>query len=124
MKLGTQTGSLTNWIMSAGSMIEVEVGMGATILCWTDRHAATVIAWDGKTLTVQTDKCERTDSNGMSDAQQYRYARNVAGEVYRFRRRRNGQWCEVSKSEVSGRFVFQSRGLSLGERCEFHDFSF
>lgn len=38
-----------------------EIGMGATEICWTDRHAYTVIAMSPskKTVTVQRDRVKR-----------------------------------------------------------------
>jgi hypothetical protein len=43
MKLGTHTGSLTNHIYSRAVPITPEVGMGCTLLSWSDRHPATII---------------------------------------------------------------------------------
>lgn len=39
MKLGKDTGSLTNWLMANPNYKEPKVGMGVTELMWTDRHA-------------------------------------------------------------------------------------
>mgnify|MGYP001576962564 CR=1 FL=1 len=41
LRAGTQTGSLINHLMSGSKGAEPEVGMGATILGWSDRHPAT-----------------------------------------------------------------------------------
>lgn len=125
MQLGTQTASLMNHIMSRSNCApEPEVGMGATILGWTDRHAATVISWDGKILRVQRDKATRTDTLGMTDAQEYEYERDPEGCVYDYKRDRSGKWREVAKND-RGRFVFiDAAGLILGKRDEHFDFSF
>jgi len=126
MRLGSQTGSLINHVMSSGSVADegVTVGMGATVLHWTDRDGATVIGWDGKTVTVQEDTATRVDGNGMSDAQRYEYAPCPAGPVYRFRRNRRGYWCQVVRGD-SGRWrMVKGLGLSLGSRQSHYDFSF
>lgn len=125
LKLGQQTASVTNWAMSGhAGQPAPEVGMGATILHWTDRTACTVVAFDGKTLTVQEDSATRTDGNGMSDAQSYAYERNPAGATREYRQDRRGQWRPIGTSE-RGRVVFTGGpNLRLGDRSQYHDFGF
>lgn len=126
MKLGTETGSLVNSIMTNGrTSIEPEIGMGATVAMWSDRRACTVIAWNGETLTVQEDTSIRTDNNGMSDAQSYRYEKNELGARHHFRRDKHGKWQELSTSQT-GRLVMVKggHGLILNARMTFHDYSF
>lgn len=74
MKLGKQTGSFFNWMMSKNQSIPV-VGAGATILLWTDRHAYEVIEVDEKkkSCVIQRYAPRRTDDFGMSDSQAYEY---------------------------------------------------
>jgi primosomal protein N' len=45
MKLGAQTASLTNHLQSRATIGQPEptVGMGATLLGWTDRYAGTIV---------------------------------------------------------------------------------
>lgn len=43
MKLGRETGSLINHLLSHSKEPAPAVGMGATILGWSDRHPATVV---------------------------------------------------------------------------------
>ena len=136
MKLGTQTASMTNHIMSRAVIGQPEptVGMGATILCWTDRHAATIVevffAGKGKSgphlyVKVQEDKATRTDQNGMSEMQRYEYAPNPQGRIYTFRREKNGAWTPVVFSEKAKRWCkVEGEGLRIGERAKYHDFSF
>lgn len=59
------------------------VGMGATHVMHSDRHAYTVIAVSptGKRCIVQRDKAIRTDQNGMSDAQSYRFEADPQGAL-------------------------------------------
>ena len=112
MKLGTETGSLTNHLLS-GTKGEPKpkVGMGATILGWTDRHAATIIRVTPTQVHVQKDRAIRLDSNGMSESQQYRYERDTDALVLVFRKTKKG-W--------KGHSGF----LRVGDRNEYHDYSF
>lgn len=113
-------GSLINAISGSNPDLIPEVGMGATILYWTDRRAATVIAVSasGREITVQYDTAIRTDDNGMSDSQSYRYEPNPAGATRVFTKRKNGQW--IAKGEP----LKGGQRLGLGYRREYYDFSF
>lgn len=111
MKLGSETGSLINHVMAKESL-KPEIGMGATILCWTDRHAATIIKITPKSVTVQRDKATRTDKNGMSENQDYTYERNENGAIEIFRLTKRG-WRNKS-----------GEGLRIGTRREYYDYSF
>lgn len=115
LKAGTQTGSFFNHVYSGDIETVPQVGMGATILCWTDRHACTIIEVNktGKTIIVQEDRATRIDGNGMSDAQSYEYARDESGTTYTFRKFKRG-WKEVGGG----------KGLLIGHRRHYHDFSF
>jgi hypothetical protein len=127
MKLGTQTGSMTNHIYSRMviGQPEPEIGMGVTILSWTDRHAATIVHVGSKLVVVQEDKATRTDKNGMSECQEYTYERNPNGPRYTFRREKNGYWTEVCWNPETNRWrKTNGHGLRIGERNEYRDFSF
>jgi hypothetical protein len=71
MRLGKDTGSMMNWLMSAGSPAP-EVGKGMTELHWSDRTAYQVmeISKDGKRVTVRQCKSKRVDDLGMTDSGQ------------------------------------------------------
>lgn len=107
------TGSLINNILPDAE--KFDVGDGATVLHWTDRTACTVIAVSpsGKTITLQADHAYRTDTNGMSDAQKYRYERDLLGATYTARRNRRGEWK-----------VLRSGQRVVAGRRSYHDFSF
>ncbi len=129
MKLGTQTGSMTNHIYSRAVIGQPEpvVGMGATVLCWTDRHPATIVEVGkiGQCLMVkvQEDNARRADKNGFSEDQTYNYTPNPKAHVATYRFRRN-RWEEVHQNE-NGRWVkSDGNGLRIGEREKYHDFSF
>lgn len=115
-----QTGSLMNLLMSGPKGQPVpEVGMGATILGWTDRHACTIVEVSAskRSVKIQRDIATRTDDNGMSDSQSYSYEPDTEARVQEFTLRKNGAYVEKGAS------IRESR-LRLGERDEYYDFSF
>lgn len=113
MRLGTETASTNNWLLSGtkGAPIPT-VGMGATILMWTDRKACTIVKVTRTQVHVQEDIATRADSNGMSDAQDYTYAPNPAAPVLVYRLNKRGAY----KGPLGQ--------LRIGERCSYHDYSF
>lgn len=115
-----QTGSLVNLLMAQSGNPTPTVGMGATMLHWTDREAGTVVevSPNGKRLVVQEDTATRTDKNGMSDCQSYSYEPNPNGSKTAYTLRRNGRWVMEGESMRTG------RGLRLGTRDKHYDFSF
>lgn len=115
-------GSLNNMVMDA-SVIGAptpEVGMGATDLLWTDRHAGTItwVSPDGKRLRWRRDKAIRMDDHGMCDCQSYRYEPNPDAAEYEFTLRKNGRWVR------KGAPMRGSGSLGIGYRKEYYDFSF
>ena len=111
MKLGTETGSLMNHVMTGTNQPEPKVGDGATICMWSDRHAATIVKVTPCTVTVQEDKAIRTDNNGMSECQTYRYEADPDGALHVFRKTKNGWKCK-------------GVGLLIGTRRHYYDYSF
>ena len=109
-------GSLINRLTESSKQPEPRLGDGATILMYTDRKAGTIIeiSKSGRVITVQRDHAIRTDKNGMSDSQNYRYERDPEGSLYKFSLRKDGSWKEVKGTS----------GLWIGGRNEYHDFSF
>lgn len=125
MRLGTDTANLFNHLMAGSKQPEPEVGLGATVLAWTDRYAGTIIETEKRNgaivaFTVQEDIARRTDTNGMSESQNYEYVANPYGTRYRFRRvsrgKLKGAWRENGKSG--------GLGVLIGTRAKFHDYSF
>lgn len=107
-------GSVVNMVSAGDGKDErPTVGMGATELMWSDRHAYTVI-WvseSGKTVRVQSDHAKRVDSNGMSESQRYLFTPNPNGEIVTLRRGKRG-------------WVSKGRRFALGYRDEYYDYSF
>lgn len=114
MKLGAATGSLVNYVYSRAQTPEPAVGIGATILMWTDRRAATIVKVTRTQVHVQEDVSTRTDGNGMSESQAYSYAPDPDAPVRIFRRTKNGAY----------RAPHRGNGLLIGTRETYHDFSF
>jgi hypothetical protein len=115
---GIQTGSAMNHIYSRAADQVPVVGMGVTRLCWTDRHAYTLIEiLSEKKLRIQRDTVTRVDSNGMSDSQAYEYAPNPSGATCIITLRKNGRWCQEGQDSKSEAFM-------LGMRKEYYDFGF
>ena len=121
-------GSLTNRLMEGGRQPLPMIGDGATVCLWSDRHACTVIEVQfehkrGPWIVLQEDTARRTDANGMSDCQTYAYEPNPEGRKYFFTLAKDG-WRRVDP--YTGRLARKgdSLGLLLGQRHEYHDFSF
>ena len=74
MKPNSETGSFINMLMSSNNTLP-EVGKGATVLLYSDRHAYEVIevSDDKKRVVIQKYDTKRTDNNGISELQEYEY---------------------------------------------------
>lgn len=112
MKAGSETGSLINHLYSRGQEVVPMVGMGVTILCWTDRHAGTIVKMTPTQIHVQMDSVKRIDSNGMSESQEYKYSRDTYAAVTVFRKTNRGYRSKAGN------------GLLIGTREKYHDYSF
>ena len=131
LKAGTQTGSLVNHLYSRMTKGQPEpvVGMGATLLGWTDRHPATVVEVTKSKkgewiITVQEDNAQRTDNNGFSESQSYEYTANPDGHKSMFRYEDGKGWREVRKNPKGRLVLTGGGGVRIGEREKYHDFSF
>lgn len=131
MNLGTQTGSLINHLYSRGviGQPQATVGMGATILGFTDRHPATVVEvfsiGKATAIKVQYDDARRLDKNGISESQEYEFTPNPNAGVRVFKQESSGAWSSVYMNHETKRWnKSDSMGLRLGERDKYHDFTF
>lgn len=136
MKLGSQTGSVINHLQARGTIGQPKplVGMGATVLLWTDRHAATITnvtelsskRWEFE-IVVRDDHSQVIEGSTHDGSAVYAYTQNPDAWPQFFRSERDGgQWREVRMNE-KGRLVLCSgggRGLRIGEREEYRDPSF
>lgn len=76
MKLGTETGSLTNYLIGNSKDQTPIVGQGATELRWTDRQAYEVleVSEDGKSCIIQSCGEHRIDNGDyFTEDQEYSY---------------------------------------------------
>ena len=108
--------------------IDPQIGMGATVCGYSDRHACTIIGIDQPRgiVHLRQDKATRTDSYGMSDSQEYSYEADENGKLYSFKYfPKKNKWFEVEFNPKTNRFIKSgTMGLVLGERDEYYDFSF
>lgn len=128
MKLGTQTGSLVNHIMTNVKETQLpKVGDGATVYLWSDRKPYTVIEVDEekKIVTIQEDYSIRSDKNGMSEEQDYEFQRNPDGSIAYYKLTKNG-YVGIYKNKETGRWNKSStqRGVRFGFRDRYYDYSF
>jgi hypothetical protein len=134
MKLGSQTGSVMNHLAARGVIGQPSphIGMGATILHWTDRSPASIIAVikrkdDRIYLEVQEDNYKFISGSAQSESQEYEYSPNPNGSIRTFRQEPNGMWQEVVAGKRPGTFKKASGGgcgLRIGERERYYDPSF
>jgi hypothetical protein len=129
MRLGSQTNSVINHLLSRATVGQPvpTIGMGATLLGWTDRAPATIVGVFKATqmIRVQEDNYRRVDKNGMSECQTYEYSPNPEGYVHTFRRNKHGAWEEVAFNPATNRYKKTGgHGLRIGDREKYHDFSF
>lgn len=123
-------GSLQNRISENATLGQPEpvIGMGATLLHYSDRTPATVIGWCPRVglLKLRSDNYKRIDDNGMSESQEYEYSSNPKGATHEYRRnKKTGRWDAVRFNAETNRYnKFDGPGLRLGEREKYHDFSF
>ena len=131
MKLGTQTGSVINHLHSRAviGQPKPKLGMGCTILKWTDRDAATIfrVFQVGKAILVETrdDHARVIAGSGHDGSAEYEHKINVNGSTRHFRRADDGTWHSVHKNETTGRWVRSGGiGLRIGSRDTYRDPSF
>lgn len=144
MKLGTQTSSLVNHLYSRAVIGQPEpaVGMGVTLLKWSDRNAGTIVEVEtikGVVMIHVTEDDSRVISGSSFDGTaDYEFTPRPNGHRYTFRRNDDGTWQEVYRkvlewgddgnpSKVSPRWSKVSgggKGIRIGERETYRDPSF
>ena len=132
MNIGTQTGSVVNHLysrMTIGAPTP-SVGMGATRLSWTDRHAATVTkvaeltskVWAYEIHVVE-DKITVVSGSTHDGSAVFATTPNPEGyaDMYRMDRK-TGSWVRGYINGTTGRFKqFRNGGLILGMRDHYID---
>jgi hypothetical protein len=103
-------GSFQNHIFGNGkNEVVPQIGMGATQILWTDRHAYTIveISPSGKKIIVQRDKAHNTGGHGSND---WTYERDENGIKCAVTLRKNGKWIAKGESLKHGsRFILNWR---------------
>lgn len=108
-------GSVNNLLAGSNPDTVPVVGMGATLISWSDRYPYTIIqVITDRKIVVQEDNATRIDSNGVSESQNYEYSPNPDGQTYTLTKRKNGQW-KVSKDGTK---------FAIGYRSKYYDYSF
>jgi hypothetical protein len=123
LKLGTETGSLINHVLSSTHGPAPMVGEAATVLHWSDRNPATVVAYDAakQIVTLREDKATCTNF----EMQDYTYEASETGATYEFKREKNGSWVQVFFNRTTGRWIkSKGAGLIIGRREKYRDPSF
>jgi hypothetical protein len=132
MNIGTQTNSVVNHLysrMTIGAPAPV-VGMGATKLSWTDRHAATVTkvtklkskVWAYEIFVIE-DKPTVVSGSVHDGSAVYTFEPNPSGyaDMYRMDSK-TGKWVRGYINQQTGRFKQRrSGGLILGMRDHHFD---
>lgn len=97
--------------------MEIKEGIGCTVYYYSDSCAYTVIkVIDDKTAIIQRDKAIRTDNNGMSTSQVYRYEINTDGIIWKITKRKDGKWHLGT--------TLKGEEVILNRRDEYFDYSF
>lgn len=122
-----------NDILSRSTRNEPEptVGMGATIILYSDRHAATITMVEREKngtmrVVVQCDKATVIAGSSQDGSAEYAYEPNPRGIIEVFQRRpADARWSPVRFNETTRRWnKLGSHRLRLGEREEYRDPSF
>lgn len=149
LKFGIDTRNRDTSIMSSAGQPEPEIGMGATVLGWFDREAATVVnvvrCLDrrgrpiaqtaseksrqkrarprARFVTVQLDKSRRIDNNGKNGRQVWHHERDPRGRMITFVLTHTG-WKEIERIREDGKPELVDGGYSLrvGMRDHLYDY--
>lgn len=126
MKLGTQTVSIVNHLMSSNAPNMPAVGTGCTILFYSDRYPGTVFAiLKGDVVCIREDKAKMISGSQMSEEQEYEYEQDPNGREYKFKLK-DGQWREMYFDEYGSkkwRLCEKGRGngIHFGTRERYYD---
>lgn len=125
-------GSFQNRLMerSVIGQPEPEVGMGATTLHYSDRHACTIsevhyLGNDRYRIGVQRDEAKVIKGSCQDGSAEYQYTPRPEGYVSFFQQDKKGVWKAVRLNEATGRWKNAgTEGLRIGDRDEHYDPSF
>lgn len=131
MKYGTETNSLVNGLysrMTNGAPVP-EVGMGVTMLGWTDRNPGTIVAIEYfkngniKYITVANDAYKVVEGSVADGSAVYEITPNFYGAGNLYKPKKNGGYVSVYK-DYDGKMVAGSGSMIVGFREKYVDPSF
>lgn len=98
------------------TIVKPKVGMGVTECWYSDRKAGSIIevSPSSRRAKFQYDKAIRTDSNGMSREQEYRYEPDASGIIRTIFLATDGTW----------RVYGGGQTVLLNQRNAYHDYEF
>lgn len=105
-------GTLTNLLYSEDKASEPKIGDGAMLLCYSDRHAYTVVGVEEKYILVTRDIAERTDRNFEVGPQEYSYSQDPEAEI------------QTAVLKKDGNYYLGGQVIKVGYRNENYDYSF
>lgn len=112
-------GNLMNRIEEQVAPMVPEIGMGATILMFSDQYPATVVQIvSPKKIAIQEDTATRVDKNGPSEEQEWSFMPNLKAPVKYVTLRKTGVWMLEGTSLRGGTVV------RIGRRNKYYDFGF
>jgi hypothetical protein len=118
------TNSLVNGVMGGARQIEPEVGMGATVLHWTDRSPATIVAVHRNKsgavtgVSIQGDVATVIKGGEHNGSAEYTYAANPEAPITRYTVRQNGAFVREGSGAKNG------ERIAIGRRERYYDPSF
>lgn len=118
-------GSITNRVMERCAPPEkIEVGMGATVIMWSDRHAATIVevlkTAKGKIkgVVIQRDSYKVISGTTMDGSAEYEYTPDTDAYKSTYTLRKNGTFV-AEGDEMNG-----GQKILIGTREKYRDPSF
>jgi len=99
-------GSFFNYLMGNNATLPA-VGQGGTILMYSDRHAFEVLEIKGDEITIDEYIPERTDNNGMSESQSYKFEK-LQGYPYVIVFRYNNWYIKGCQVNLTGDNTYSS----------------
>jgi hypothetical protein len=119
-------GSIQNQFAGQDQSVVPVVGMGVTVIGWTDRHAGTItrVSPSKKTIWYKRDKATRIDKNGMTDSgQKYEFSPDPTAKEETARAvKRHVRLDGVEMDAIF--FMHHGQKILVGQRSEYYDFSF
>lgn len=122
--MGKWYGSLNNRCDENHQYVEeIKVGDGVTEYLWSDRNPFEVTkVINQKHIFIRPMHYERTDSNGMSDCQDYKYSSDLTAKEKELKFRYN-HWWEIY-TDYFGKKKYRKINISIGVMERYYDFSF